>query len=157
KSLSGGTTVGDIALFLVAFPQSFSILQNLFSGISVVYQNNIYINSIFDLFALKSKLVKTDNALEITSPSPLCLEMKDVCFTYPHCNKPVLNNINLKIPVGKIVGLVGVNGSGKSTLVKLLNRLYDVEKGEICLGETDIRRLKPEDYRRQIGMVFQDF
>src|SRR5690606_34966335 len=56
-----------------------------------------------------------------------------------------------------IVGLVGLNGAGKSTLIKLLTRLYDTTEGAIKLGGTDIRQFSLADYRREIGVVFQDF
>jgi ATP-binding cassette subfamily B protein len=156
QALQGKTTIGDITLFLVIFPQSFSTMQNLAAGISIVYQNNIYINSIFDLFKLKSNLRDTSSGPVLPS-SALAVEFKQVSFTYPHCTGPALSGINLKIPAGKIIGLAGVNGAGKTTLIKLLARLYDVSGGQILLGGTDIRDLSLDEYRKQIGIVYQDF
>lgn len=157
KTLNGQTTIGDITLFLVIFPQSFSIIQNISAGISIVYQNNIYINSVFDLFKLQSKLPQSTKEKKLHSGQPLNLEMDNVSFTYPHCSAPALSNINLIIPSGKIIGLVGLNGAGKTTLIKLLCRLYDVSQGRITLGATDIRDINIHEYRKKIGVVFQDF
>lgn len=157
KTFNGQTTVGDIALFLVIFPQSFSIMQNISSGISIVYQNNIYINSIFDLFNLKSALPESENPVNMSAITSFNIEVRNVSFTYPHCSTPTLSNINLKIPSGKIIGLAGLNGAGKTTLIKLLCRLYDVSDGAILMGGTDIRQYKTEEYRKQISVVFQDF
>jgi ATP-binding cassette subfamily B protein len=157
KTLSGQTTVGDITLFLVVFPQSFSLMQNISGGISIVYQNNIYICSIFDLFELKNRLQDTEKAASLTRSAALNLEVRNVSFTYPHCSKPALCGITMKIPAGKIIGLAGANGSGKSTLIKLLCRLYDVSSGQVKLNNADIRDLKLEDYRRFVSVVFQDF
>lgn len=157
KTLNGQTTIGDITLFLVLFPQSFNLMQNLSSGISIVYQNNIFMNSIFDLFDLKNNIQEKENPERIPGMVPLNLEMKNVCFTYPHCTGPALSNINLKIPAGKIIGIVGLNGAGKTTLIKLLSRLYDVNSGHINLNGTDIRNFKIEDYRKQVSIVFQDY
>jgi ATP-binding cassette subfamily B protein len=157
QTLGGHTTVGDITLFLVVFPQSFSVMQNIAAGITIVYQNNIYINSIFDLFALRSRLPESEYSRPIAVSQPQAIEMRNVSFTYPHSTKPALSNINLKIPAGKIVGLVGLNGAGKTTLIKLLCRLYDVSSGQICMSGCDIRDLKTDEYRQQIGIVFQDF
>ncbi|HEX4850398.1 MAG TPA: ABC transporter ATP-binding protein, partial [Puia sp.] len=78
-------------------------------------------------------------------------------FTYPHADKPVLRNINMKIPAGKIISIVGLNGAGKTTLIKLLSRLYDPTSGAIVLNDVDIKRLNPSEYRKQISIVFQDF
>lgn len=157
KTLNGQTTVGDIALFLVIFPQSFSLIQNISGGASIVYQNNIFINSIFDLFNLKSKLPEPENAVSSDAIRSFNVELRDVGFTYPHCSTPVLSNINMEIPAGKVIGVAGLNGAGKTTLIKLLCRLYDVSDGGIYIGGTDIREFKIDDYRKQIGVVFQDF
>lgn len=155
-TVNGKTSIGDITLFLVAFPQSFSLMQNISGGISIVYQNNIFVNSIFELFDLKNKFEDTPNPL----PVPLeaaDLELKNVSFTYPHSELPTLKNISLKIPAGKIIAIVGLNGAGKSTLIKLLSRLYDPTEGTVLLGNKDIRLFNTADYRRQVSTVFQDF
>nr|WP_121273045.1 ABC transporter ATP-binding protein [Pedobacter schmidteae] len=156
-TVNGTTSVGDIALFLIIFPQSFSLIQNISSGISALYQNNIFINSIFELFDLRpaQEIAKTE--MPIPESKELDLELKDVSFTYPHSSKPALSHINLKIPSGKIIAIVGLNGAGKSTLIKLLCRLYEPDEGSLTLGETDIREYDIADYRRQISAVFQDF
>lgn len=157
QTLSGHTTIGDITLFLVVFPQSYTLMQNISGGISIVYQNNIYIRSIFDLFELKSRMGDHPGVSGIPDNTPLTLEFRNVSFTYPHCTKPALSNVSLKIPAGRIIGLAGANGSGKTTLIKLLSRLYDVSAGQVRVNNTDIRQLKLEEYRSLVAVVFQDF
>lgn len=157
-TVNGTTSIGDITLFLVAFPQSFSLMQNISGGISIVYQNNIFVNSIFELFDLKNHFEDTATPLPIPDRTEFMdLELKNVSFTYPHSTYPTLQNISLKIPAGKIIAIVGLNGAGKSTLIKLLTRLYDPTEGAITLGNQDIRLFKTADYRKQISTVFQDF
>lgn len=156
-TVRGTTTVGDIALFLIIFPQSFSLIQNISSGISILYHNNIFINSIFELIDLKPSFTSTDDPVSIPTDKELDLELEDVSFTYPHAKKPTLSNINIKIPSGKIIAIVGLNGAGKSTLIKLLCRLYDPISGSLKLGKTDIRKFEMEAYRKQLSAVFQDF
>lgn len=156
-TVKGTTSVGDIALFLIIFPQSFTLIQNISSGISVLYHNNIFINSIFELFDLNPRSINTEIPIPIPPGDNLDLELENVNFSYPHADKPTLSNINLKIPSGKIVAVVGLNGAGKSTLIKLLCRLYDPNSGTISLGKTDIRRFEMKAYRKQISVVFQDF
>lgn len=156
-TVKGTTSVGDIALFLIIFPQSFSLIQNISSGISALYHNNIFINSIFELFDLRI----TDDSIKPTKAIPsgqdLDLELRNVSFNYPHSSKPALSNISLKIPSGKIIAVVGLNGAGKSTLIKLLCRLYEPDAGTITLGNVNLQELDIVDYRRQISTVFQDF
>lgn len=156
-SIHGVTSIGDITLFLIAFPQSFNVLQSLSSGISTLYQNNIFVKSIFELFDLKSSLPEKPNPLPIPVDHQIDLELKNVSFIYPHAEKNTLNNINLKMPAGKIVAVVGSNGAGKSTLIKLLCRLYDPTSGEITLNHTDIKQFRSAEYQKQICAVFQDF
>lgn len=156
NAVAGRTTIGDISLFLIVFPQLFNIMQSLSSGISTLYHNSIFMNNVFELFDLRSEFPEPAEPLSIPEHN-VALEVNDVGFTYPHANEKVLSNISLKLPAGKIIAIVGLNGAGKTTLIKLLNRLYDPLEGEIRLGGVDIREFKSADYRKQISVVFQDF
>ncbi len=156
-TVNGHRSVGNITLFLVAFPQSFNTMQALSAGISKLYQNNIFVTSIFELFDLKGNLKEPENPLQIPANAKMDLEINDLNFTYPHADEPTLTDINLQIPSGKIVAVIGLNGAGKTTLIKLLCRLYDPSSGNITIGGTDIKKFRSEDYRKQISTVFQDF
>lgn len=83
------------------------------------------------------------------------VKFDDVTFAYGSKTGGV-HNIDLAIPAGEKVGLVGASGAGKSTLVSLLLRLFDTEKGAIIVGGHDVRDLTQESLRRQIGMVTQE-
>lgn len=83
------------------------------------------------------------------------IEYRNVGFSYNE-SKQVLKDINLTIPKGKMIALVGQSGSGKSTLVDLLPRFYDVRQGEICVDGTDIRNFALYDLRELMGNVNQD-
>ncbi|MGC4234976.1 MAG: ABC transporter ATP-binding protein, partial [Niabella sp.] len=157
KVITGETSTGDITLFLVAFPQAFGLLQNLAASISTVYQNSIYINSIFELLQLTNGLYKSEQPESIPDGEDVSIELQNVHFSYPHADKEAISGINIKIPSGKIVAIVGLNGAGKSTLIKLLCRLYDPTTGTIKYGGKDIRMFEPEEYKKQLGVVFQDF
>ncbi|MGY3052003.1 ATP-binding cassette subfamily B protein [Pedobacter sp. UYEF25] len=156
-ALSGRTSVGDILIFLIIFPQSFSIIQNVTGGISIIYQNSIFITSIFDLLNIQP-IRKNDVGLKkIVNLHGSDLELIRVSFAYPHSDKPTLTNISLKIPSGKIIAIVGLNGAGKSTLIKLLCNLYEPDQGKITLAGENLTGIDPEDYRRYVSPVFQDF
>lgn len=83
------------------------------------------------------------------------IEYNGVCFSY-NANKQVLKNINLRIPKGKTIALVGQSGSGKSTFVDLLPRFYDVNQGAILIDGKDIRNLSFYNLRELMGNVNQD-
>ena len=80
----------------------------------------------------------------------------NVSFAYTEEGDAVLKNIDLEIPKGKVIALVGPSGGGKSTLVDLISRFHDVSKGAIKLDGVDIRDLKLHDLRNQFGLVTQE-
>ena len=86
------------------------------------------------------------------------ITFKDVTFAYPAApSRPVLRGLNLEIPAGTSLAIVGQNGAGKTTLAKLLCRLYDPTSGVIEVDGTDIAELDLDSWRRRITAVFQDF
>ncbi|KAL4324379.1 hypothetical protein GQ457_11G012980 [Hibiscus cannabinus] len=85
------------------------------------------------------------------------IEFKDIYFSYPsRPDSPVLQGLNLRIPAGKSIGLVGGSGSGKSTTIALLQRFYDPTEGEVLLDGYKIRRLQLKWLRSQMGLVSQE-
>jgi ABC-type multidrug transport system fused ATPase/permease subunit len=84
------------------------------------------------------------------------IEYKDVSFFYKNGEKQILNTINLTIPKGKIVALVGASGAGKSTIADLLPRFYDVTEGGIFIDGVNIKDLKIKDLRNLMGIVTQE-
>ena len=85
------------------------------------------------------------------------LRLRDVSFSYGSSAQPVLDGLDLTIPAGSSLAIVGVNGAGKTTLVKLLCRLYDPTSGAIEVDGTDVRELDLASWRQRVTAVFQDF
>ena len=85
------------------------------------------------------------------------LRVESVTFAYPGTDLPVLDGLDLDVPAGGSLALVGENGSGKSTLVKLLCRLYDPDAGRILLDGVDLRDRDLDELRRELAIVFQEF
>lgn len=106
-------------------------------------------------------ILKAENPIkELETPKPLDsfedkVELKDVSFHYTE-GRDVLKHINLTVPKGKTVALVGQSGSGKSTLVDLIPRYHDVKDGQILIDGKDIRDVKIHDLRSLIGNVNQE-
>ena len=102
----------------------------------------------------------TNDLTEIENPKRISalndkIEIKGVCFSYDD-SREVLTDIDLTIPKGKMIALVGQSGSGKSTLVDLIPRYYDVNAGSICIDGTDVKEMKIKDLRSLIGNVNQE-
>ncbi len=85
------------------------------------------------------------------------LELKNVSFRYPGAEKDTLRNINLTIPAGEKLAIVGLNGAGKTTLIKLLCGFYDPTEGAVLLNGEDIRQFNRRDYYAHFAAVFQQF
>ena len=107
------------------------------------------------------KILKAENNIkEIPNPKPLTgmndrIEFKDISFSYDG-KREVLKHVNLTVPKGKTVALVGQSGSGKSTLVDLLPRYHDVQGGDITIDGTSIKDVRIADLRSLIGNVSQE-
>ncbi len=109
---------------------------------------------IVEVLREQSDLTNPDEAL--TEVEDATLEFKDVSFSYTDdLDKLCLKNINLTIPQGAVVGIIGATGSGKSSLVQLIPRLYDTTCGEITMGGVNIKNYDLEVLRNQVAMVLQ--
>jgi subfamily B ATP-binding cassette protein MsbA len=84
------------------------------------------------------------------------ISFRNVSFHYQNQEHWVLRNVDLEIPKGMTLALVGQSGSGKTTMANLLNRFYDIQEGQICVDGIDIRDLRIKDLRKLIGYISQD-
>jgi ABC-type multidrug transport system fused ATPase/permease subunit len=85
------------------------------------------------------------------------IRIRDLSFSYPRSGRPVFDGLELTIPAGSSLAVVGQNGAGKTTLAKLLCRLYDPDAGSIEVDGADLRDLPVDGWRTRVAAVFQDF
>jgi ATP-binding cassette, subfamily B, bacterial len=85
------------------------------------------------------------------------IRFEHVSFAYPGTDRLVLEDVNLDVPAGAVVAIVGENGAGKSTLVKLLAKLYEPSAGRILIDGVDLTRMPAEEWRGRLAGAFQDF
>ncbi|YAF95742.1 MAG: ABC transporter ATP-binding protein [Nodularia sp. CChRGM 3473] len=153
--LLGILTLGDLALFFQAFNQGQSIVKNLLSNLGQIYRNGLFLGNLFEFLRIQPKIVSPPNPISVPSALKQGIKFRQVCFSYPGSQEPVLDNFNLTLPAGKIVAIVGDNGAGKSTLIKLLCRFYDPDSGSIELDGIDFRSFCVKELRRLITVLFQ--
>ncbi|MFA5890158.1 MAG: ABC transporter ATP-binding protein [Actinomycetota bacterium] len=85
------------------------------------------------------------------------IRIESLHFTYPGRDSAVFDGLDLEIPAGRSLAVVGENGAGKTTLIKMLCRFYDPAAGRITIDGVDLREFDPGAWRSQIGVIFQDF
>ena len=96
-----------------------------------------------------------ENAVELKSLRDV-IRLENVTFNYQNSNRKILESINLEIPKGSVIALVGESGGGKSSLIKLIQRLYDPTAGAIFWDETDLRDARLLSLKKQIALVTQE-
>ena len=157
NALGGTITLGDLVMYFQAFQRGQGYLQGFLSGITGLYEDNLYLANLDEFLELKSRITSPSNARPIPRPMQTGIVFDHVSFQYPDTTRAVLHDISLDIKPGQVVALVGENGSGKTTLIKLLCRLYDPTGGAITLDGKNLRDLDLTGLRREIGVIFQDY
>ncbi|MGK2849521.1 MAG: ABC transporter ATP-binding protein [Candidatus Limnocylindrales bacterium] len=165
-AIAGRLTLGDLTLFTQAAASVQGSVQGLLGSFGSMYENNLYLNDLYELLATPVGIERDEEAApgasapaadRPASDGPGELVFEHVTFRYPGTDVLALDDVSFTIAPGETVAIVGRNGAGKSTLIKLLARLYDPNEGRILLDGTDLRDLPPDDVRRLIGAMFQDF
>jgi subfamily B ATP-binding cassette protein MsbA len=168
--------IASLALAFVLYAASFpSVMETLTAGtITVVFSSMIAlmrplksltnVNAQFQrgmaacqtLFSILDSEQEVDNGKREMDRAKGDVEFRNVTFTYPGREIPALRDINLSLPAGKTVALVGRSGSGKSTMASLLTRFYDIDSGEILLDGHDLREYTLRSLRNQVALVSQN-
>ncbi len=118
-------------------------------------ENSLYVDNLRSFLEYEVQIAEDENAP--AAPSPETLTLKNVTFAYEGQKTPALSKVNLTVRAGERIAIVGHNGAGKTTLVKLLQRLYDPNEGEILLNGENIKSYRLSTYRNLFGTVFQDY
>jgi subfamily B ATP-binding cassette protein MsbA len=139
--------------FITAMGMLLAPLKRLIN-INVIVQRGIAAAS--SLFEILDQPREADTGTKTLGRARGEVVYRNVSFRYDTGNERALRGVDLEIPAGTTVALVGQSGSGKSTLVSLLPRFYDPQQGGVLLDGGDVREYKLRDLRRQIGLVSQD-
>ena len=134
---------------LPAFQQIYNSLANIEANIAAFESIEEDLND-----SIKAKLVTKKLEQGYLSPKKQ-VSLENVTFTYPDKHEPVLNQLNISIPVNKVIGIVGPSGSGKSTLVDILLGLIEIKKGCLKIDGTIIDRANRRLWQNTIGFVAQ--
>ena len=180
-------TLGEMTLYVVAFRYGQTSFQSVLGAIGSIYEHGLYMSNLFQFFAVNTAAIGLPTPTPVTiptptptptpiptptptptpipippptpkaTPSPAGLRLEGVGFKYPTAETWALRGIDLEIPAGHSLALVGQNGAGKTTLIKLLTRLYEPTEGRIFLDGRDLKNWDQTKLLARFGVVFQDF
>ena len=151
----GGATIGLVMAFIGYTNRFFLPLRDL-SQIYNVYQGAAAsAERIYEYFQIKPAILSPENPMSLPKSIKGTIEFNNVSFRY-ESDRPVINNMSVIIPSKQTTAVVGHTGAGKSTMIKLLARLYDVDKGSVKIDGIDIKDIDIPELRKLIMLVPQD-
>jgi ATP-binding cassette subfamily B protein len=159
-TVRGRLSLGDMTLYLVAFRQGQQSFQSVLSALGGMYEDTLYMSNLFDYFAIPTAPPRGAPVAAVREEQGIRFE--GVGFRYTggegkDGDKWALRGIDVFVPKGQSLALVGENGAGKTTFIKLLAGLYQPTEGRILLDGRDLRSWDERALRERIGVIFQDF
>jgi len=153
--ISGSISLGTLVAFI------FYMMNLIWPMLAVGWIVSLYQRGTASLERIEKIMNRESEVADFTDmssarPRKGKIEIKNLSFTYPNDDKPILKDINLEIPEGKTAAIVGPTGCGKTTLVNLLLRTFKIPDGNIFVDNTDINKIKLADLRKNIGYVPQE-
>lgn len=158
-------TLGQLTMYAMAFRGGQQGLMGLLSGLGSLHEHGLYLSNLYGYLdrpsgaALRGERAREASSPEIDRASGARggIRFEDVSFRYPGTERWALRHLDLEIPAGQSLALVGHNGAGKTTFIKLLTGLYAPTEGRVLLGGVDVRSLPEQERYRRFAVVFQDF
>ena len=147
-------SLGSLMAFLGYLVMFYGPLTMLTQFTNWLTQFATQAHRIFEILDTPAEIVDSQHPVE-TQVSRGEIVFDGVTFGYSQYT-PVLNNVSLRIEPGEMVGVVGRSGSGKTTIVNLIGRFYDVNEGSVMIDSIDVRQMRKENLRRDVGIVLQD-
>lgn len=154
KVLRGEMTTGELITFIGYIGLLISPINILSKSYNLMQKAVGASERIFNLLSVEEKVIEKEDAIAMP-PIEGNVVFNEVSFSYKK-SEQVLKNVNLEAKPGEMVAFVGHSGAGKTTLVNLIPRFYDVDEGEILIDEINIKDVKINTLRKQIGIVPQE-
>ncbi len=157
RAVHGSLSIGDLTFLAGSFRQLRSLLEGILTRFTTVSQGAIYLQDLFEFFEIRPRIVRVQHPRPFPRPIREGFTFEDVGFRYLHSERWANRHLSFTLRPGEKLALVGENGAGKTTLIKLLTRLYDPTEGRILLDGVDLREYDPDDLRKEMGVIFQDY
>jgi len=154
-TIRGSITVGNFVSLTLYLRMIVNPLQQIGNVINTMQRSRASLQRLNDLLAIRPDIAEAPGAKPLPADAS-SIRIRNLSFAYPDSGQNALHSIDLDVPPGKTLGIIGKTGSGKTTLVKLLLRVYDPPEGTVFIGGDDVRRVTLESLRTQIAYVPQD-
>ena len=146
-------SIGDLAAFIMMVPMMFRPLHQIANKFNTLQMGMVAADRVFVVLDTHSNIL--DQGTQSLKAFKGSIEFKKVQFSYV-ASEPVLKGISFRVEPGKTVAIVGATGAGKSTIINLINRFYDIDKGQILFDGVDIKTIPLKLLRKQVAVVLQD-
>ena len=156
RVMQGAITLGTFTMFLSFLAMLTWPMVGMGVVVNITQRGVASLGRLNDLFGYRPRIADEGRASAEDGPLSGEIEWRKVSFQYPGGSAPALREVDLRIPAGQTLALIGPVGSGKSTLASLLPRLRDPSQGQVLVGGVDIRRFPVSALRRYIGYVPQE-
>ena len=151
--LDNTASLGELTAFIMMIPMLFRPLYQIANKFNTLIMGMVAAERVFNILDTESSI--QDNGLKTAHNIKGKISYKNVDFSY-NPEEKVIKNFNLEIQPGSTNAIVGATGSGKSTIIKLLNRFYDLNQGEIYIDDVNVKQYSISSLRKNIGFVSQD-
>ena len=146
--------IGYIYVFITYIKQIFEPINRIVENIEVVEEATVSMDKIYSILDKEEYLENLDEGVDLKDIKGK-IEFKNVWFSYDNQNW-ILKDVSFVINPGESIAFVGKTGSGKTTITNLINRFYEIQKGEILLDGVNIKDIRKRALRRYIGIILQD-
>ena len=146
-------SIGDLAAFILMVPMMFRPLNQIANKFNTLQMGMVAADRVFKVLDTKSSIEDSGTNTLIDFKGQI--EFKNVHFSYIE-NQPVINGVSFRAKPGQTIAIVGSTGSGKSTIINLINRFYEIQKGQILIDDIDINTITLKNLRSQISVVLQN-
>ena len=152
--VTGAITTGDFTAFLLALTAAYKPAKAITGTGNTVQHGLLAAEVLFNFLDSKPDIMDAPGATELKS-GPMSIKFDNVSFEYIP-GEPILRNIDLNVPAGKVCALVGPSGGGKTTMFNLIERFYEPQHGKIEINNKDIKKFTLHSLRKNIADVSQD-
>lgn len=152
-----GMYIGNFTMYLSGIQSLSNCLSDIVDSVSNLLKEGQFLEQYRNTIERYDKIVINNGDAIVKKDEEIIIVFENISFQYPNSTAWILKDINFEVKTNQSLSIVGVNGAGKTTIVKLLCRFYKPTMGRILMNGVDINEIPDEEYKKILGVVFQDY